>query len=91
MVGNSPGGCALAYANEVDQYGPVWYDVAEAVEGAVCAGQYVVQVPNEAFNRCWSLGVSGGYARGFRGLVVGSVDDYTSPSPPRMSGIKPAL
>ncbi|MCW2904191.1 MAG: hypothetical protein JWO67_6456 [Streptosporangiaceae bacterium] len=75
--GIDPGGCALVYANDVDQYSPVWYYVAEAVDGAVWAGQYVVEVPNEAFNRCWYPGVSGGYSRGFRGFYVGSVDDYT--------------
>jgi hypothetical protein len=62
--GTDPGGCALAYANDVDRYSPVWHYVAETVDGAVWAGQYVVQVPNEAFNRCWSPRVSGGYSRG---------------------------
>jgi len=75
--GIDPGGSALVYANDVNEYSPMWLYLAEAVDGAVWAGQHAAQIPNEAFNRCWSPGVSGGYARGFRELYVGDNEDYT--------------
>lgn len=75
--GIDPGGSALVYANDVYEYGPMWRYVAEAVNGAVWAGDLAAQVPDEAFNRCWSPGISGGYARGFRELQVGPHSDFT--------------
>src|SRR5262245_346705 len=49
--GIDPGGCALVYANDVNQYGIQWWYLGEAADGAIWAGDLVTQVPNEAFNR----------------------------------------
>lgn len=75
--GIDPGGHALVYANDVNEYSPMWFYVGEAVDGAVWAGQYVAQVPDAPFNRCWRPGVSGGHPRGFRELYVGDNEDFT--------------
>ncbi|MGH4031836.1 DUF1036 domain-containing protein [Actinomycetota bacterium Odt1-20B] len=75
--GLDPGRCALVYANRVNKYGPQWFFVGEAVNGPVWAGQYVTQVPDQAFNRCWKPSVSGGSPRGFRGFDVGDHEDFT--------------
>lgn len=76
--GIDPGGSALVYANDVNEYGPMWFYVAEAVDGAVWAGAEVVQIPDKAFNLCRHPGVSGGHPRGFRELDVGQDnEDYT--------------
>ncbi|MFK4223912.1 DUF1036 domain-containing protein [Streptomyces sp. NPDC019890] len=75
--GIDPGRGSLVYANDVNQYSPMWFYFAEAANGPVWAGSHVVQIPNQAFNRCEKPGVSGGYARGFRELHVGDNEDFT--------------
>ncbi|GAA3089696.1 DUF1036 domain-containing protein [Streptomyces rectiviolaceus] len=76
--GIDPGRSALVYANDVNKYSPKWFYVAEAVNnGPVWAGQYVTQVPDQAFNRCWKPSVSGGHPRGFRELDVGDHENFT--------------
>ena len=51
--GTDPGRSALVYANDVNRQGPMWFYVAEAVDGAVWAGDLVTGIPNRAFNLCW--------------------------------------
>ncbi|MGV9885279.1 hypothetical protein [Streptomyces sp. NPDC003006] len=76
--GIDPGRSALVYANDVNEYSPMWFYVAEAVNnGPVWAGQHVTQVPDQAFNRCRRPGISGGSPRGFRELYVGDHENFT--------------
>jgi uncharacterized membrane protein len=75
--GINPGGCALVYANDVYEYGPMWHYVGEAVDGAIWAGDFVTRVTNEAFNRCWRPAIPNGSPRGFRKLIVGPNEDFT--------------
>ncbi|WP_405655656.1 DUF1036 domain-containing protein [Streptomyces sp. RK9] len=73
-----PGRCALVYANRVNQYSRMWFFVGEAANnGPVWAGEYVTQVPDQAFNRCWRPSVSGGHPRGFRLFDVGDNENFT--------------
>ncbi|MBW4721329.1 DUF1036 domain-containing protein [Saccharothrix obliqua] len=74
--GIDPGGQALVYANDVNQYSPMWFYLAEAANGAVWNGPYVARVPDTAFNRCWRPEADG-RPRGFRELFVGDNEDFT--------------
>ncbi|MCX5206857.1 DUF1036 domain-containing protein [Streptomyces sp. NBC_00237] len=76
--GIDPGGSALVYANDVNEYSPQWLYYAETAGGGVFwAGTYAVPLPNAAFNMCrWPE--RPGQRRGFRSLHVGQDnEDFT--------------
>ncbi|MFN0026335.1 MAG: hypothetical protein ACKV2O_03985 [Acidimicrobiales bacterium] len=59
--------------------GDAWFFYAESDDmSLVWAGQFHTQVPNQAFDNCWSLGFSNGTDLGFRRVRPGAdIMDYT--------------
>ena len=74
--GIDPGRSALVYANDVNRQGPMWFYVAEAVDGAIWAGDLVTGIPNRTFNLCWGEAPTEP-PRGFRDFNVGNNANFT--------------
>jgi uncharacterized membrane protein len=74
-----PGSCVLVYANDLAKLNRYWYYYAHCFEDdASWAGEYQSLVPLEAFDLCWTVGLSVRSKHiGYRLLDIGDADDYT--------------